>query len=45
MWVGLISYVSGHIRIVVRAGLETHAGECYAVVKEEYKRLGLLALA
>lgn len=41
---GLISYVRGHIRIVDRAGLETHACECYAVVKEEYKRLGLLAL-
>jgi hypothetical protein len=41
---GLISYVRGHIRIVDRKGLERHACECYAVVKEEYKRLGLLAL-
>jgi CRP-like cAMP-binding protein len=41
---GLISYVRGHIRIVDRTGLETHACECYAVVKEEYERLGLLAL-
>ena len=41
---GLISYVRGHIRIVNRPGLETHACECYAVVKSEYSRLSLLAL-
>src|ERR1700682_2244977 len=41
---GLISYVRGHIKIVDRAGLEAHACECYAVVKAEHSRLGLLAL-
>ena len=42
---GWISYVRGRIKIVDRAGLETHACECYAVVKGEYNRLGLLAVA
>jgi CRP-like cAMP-binding protein len=41
---GLISYARGHIRIVDRAGLETRACECYAVVREEYNRLGVMAL-
>jgi CRP-like cAMP-binding protein len=41
---GLISYVRGHIKITDRAGLEKHACECYAVVKAEHGRLGLLAM-
>jgi CRP-like cAMP-binding protein len=40
---GLISYVRGHIKITDRPGLETHACECYGVVKAEHSRLTLLA--
>ncbi|KVW96969.1 Crp/Fnr family transcriptional regulator [Thiobacillus denitrificans] len=36
---GLISYRRGHIAVLDRAGLETHACECYAVVKKELSRL------
>jgi CRP-like cAMP-binding protein len=36
---GLISYRRGHITILNRAGLESHACECYQVVKKEYRRL------
>ena len=36
---GLISYRRGHISVIDRAGLETHACECYAVVKKELSRL------
>jgi Mn-dependent DtxR family transcriptional regulator len=36
---GLISYRRGHIAVLNRAGLETHACECYAVVKKELDRL------
>ena len=36
---GLISYRRGHISGLDRHGLETHACECYAVVKKELARL------
>ena len=36
---GLISYRRGHITVLDRAGLESHACECYNVVKKEYQRL------
>ena len=36
---GIISYRRGHISVLKRAGLETHACECYAVVKKEIGRL------
>ncbi|NDP48272.1 MAG: winged helix-turn-helix domain-containing protein, partial [Sulfuriferula multivorans] len=36
---GLISYRRGHISVLDRTGLERHACECYAVVKEELARL------
>jgi CRP-like cAMP-binding protein len=36
---GLISYRRGHITVLDRAGLETHACECYNVVKKEFRRL------
>jgi CRP-like cAMP-binding protein len=36
---GLISYRRGHISVLDRSGLETHACECYAVVKQELARL------
>ena len=36
---GLISYRRGQITVLDRAGLETNACECYAVVKEELNRL------
>ena len=36
---GLISYRRGHITVLDRAGLETIACECYAVVKNELNRL------
>jgi CRP-like cAMP-binding protein len=36
---GYISYRRGHIAVLDRAGLETHACECYAVVRKELNRL------
>ena len=36
---GFISYRRGHIAVIDRSGLETHACECYAVVKKELVRL------
>ena len=36
---GLISYRRGHIAVIDRDGLETHACECYAVVRKELNRL------
>ncbi len=36
---GLIRYQRGRITILDRAGLEKRSCECYAVVKEEYRRL------
>jgi CRP-like cAMP-binding protein len=36
---GFISYRRGHISVLDRAGLETRACECYAVVKKELDRL------
>ncbi len=36
---GLISYRRGHIAVIDRRGLENHACECYAVVKNELDRL------
>jgi CRP-like cAMP-binding protein len=36
---GLISYRRGHIAVLDRAGLETRACECYAVVRKELRRL------
>ena len=36
---GLIRYRRGHISVLDRARLETHACECYAVVNKEMRRL------
>lgn len=36
---GLISYRRGHISVLDRSGLETHACECYGVVRMELDRL------
>jgi CRP-like cAMP-binding protein len=36
---GLIHYSRGHITVIDRPGLESHACECYAVVKKEFDRL------
>lgn len=36
---GLISYRRGHITVLDRSGLESHACECYGVVKKEIDRL------
>ncbi len=36
---GFISYRRGHIAVLDRHGLETHACECYDVVRTEMKRL------
>ncbi len=36
---GLISYRRGHITVLDRRGLESHACECYSVVKKEFHRL------
>jgi len=36
---GLISYRRGHITVLDRSGLESHACECYNVVKKESHRL------
>jgi CRP-like cAMP-binding protein len=37
--VGVIRYRRGHIDVLDRAGLQSHACECYAVVKNEMNRL------
>jgi CRP-like cAMP-binding protein len=39
---GLIDYSRGHITIKNRAGLEGVACECYGIVRDEFRRLGLL---
>lgn len=36
---GLIAYRRGHIEVLQRSGLESHACECYGVVKKEFDRL------
>jgi CRP-like cAMP-binding protein len=36
---GLISYRRGHMRLVVRAGLEAAACECYRIVRQQFDRL------
>ncbi|MES2099438.1 MAG: Crp/Fnr family transcriptional regulator [Pseudomonadota bacterium] len=36
---GYIRYRRGHVEVLDRSGLETHACECYAVVKNELSRL------
>lgn len=36
---GFINYRRGHIAVLDRTGLETHACECYSVVKKEMSRL------
>ena len=36
---GLIQYRRGHITVLDRAGLESRACECYAIVRAEYQRL------
>ncbi len=36
---GLISYRRGHITALNRTGLESHACECYQVIKKEFHRL------
>jgi CRP-like cAMP-binding protein len=36
---GVISYRRGHLSVINRAGLESRACECYAVVKKELARL------
>lgn len=36
---GIIRYRRGHIAVLERSGLETHACECYAVVRKEMSRL------
>jgi len=36
---GVLSYRRGHIAVLERAGLEAATCECYAVVKQEFRRL------
>jgi hypothetical protein len=40
---GFISYARGRIRVLGRRGLEDAACECYAVVRDEFRRLVELA--
>lgn len=35
---GLIRYARGHISVIDRSGLEAHACECYAIVREAHAR-------
>ena len=39
---GLIDYSRGHVTVKNRSGLEKAACECYGVVRNEFRRLGLL---
>jgi CRP-like cAMP-binding protein len=39
---GLIDYTRGHVTIKSRSGLEKATCECYGVVRNEFRRLGLL---
>jgi hypothetical protein len=39
---GLIRYSRGHVTVQNREGLTHAACECYAIVRDEYARLGLL---
>jgi CRP-like cAMP-binding protein len=39
---GLVQYSRGHVTIKDRKGLEEAACECYRVVRDEFRRLGLL---
>lgn len=39
---GLIDYTRGNVTIKDRAGLEHVTCECYATVRDEFRRLGLL---
>jgi CRP-like cAMP-binding protein len=39
---GFIDYTRGHVTITNRAELEHSACECYRVVRNEFRRLGLL---
>lgn len=36
---GLIEYARGRIRLLDRPGLEHHSCECYALVRDEYRRI------
>jgi hypothetical protein len=36
---GMIEYERGHITVTDRAALEDASCECYAVIKQEYRRL------
>lgn len=36
---GLISYAHGHVRVLDRKGLEAASCECYAAIREQFRRL------